>query len=668
MKVSKLFLISAVLLLAGLATNAGAQPPMGSGIGLSIWAEYFGTNDVAYFAVAGTQLDYFVRVSLNSEQYPIYQGEPNLYLPNGTVIDLANNLALATNTAAVYGPYAYTVSLSNLGSLSGADADEVRAISDVKALSDRPAPASDQEVTASTNWDIIVMQPDIEISKDADPNAFCVGDNPEVTYTYYVYNSGNEDLTDVNVVDDKCLSVDFADPNGDDGDGLLNPGETWIYECIMTLTGTTLNTVDVDAVGYWTGSPVADSNSFEVVTVPPPVVSVIPADATICDANDQEFCAEVTGGIGPFTYHWTVDGNDLPYDTNCITVSAAGVYCVTVIDTATGCDANDCGTLATVPTPGCSIDSGPISLCEEDIGSPVEYCTLTVADAYLWEIIDGNATIDGNDFDPCVNIIPTSLGTIVLQLSTENDVPDDEQDCWNSCQIEILVEECGGTYCTFTQGFWGNAGGKACDGQTTEELIAAALTAAGGTITVGEPGNSITFNSVQCILDSLPAGGKPKAIPAGDWTCATLVNSGLAKKSKPELNNALIGQAVALTLNLLVAEGCVEDAEALGDWTLVAEFCTVPYGEEEACAELSMIPESLVGKTVAELLDAVNAALASGDTDEISDAYKAASAINEAFDECRTVVPCIRPEICGNGCDDDGDELVDLDDPDCWPS
>jgi hypothetical protein len=41
------------------------------------------------------------------------------------------------------------------------------------------------------------------------------------------------------------------------------------------------------------------------------------------------------------------------------------------------------------------------------------------------------------------------------------------------------------------------------------------------------------------------------------------------------------------------------------------------------------------------------------------------TAINEGFDKCRIIVPCIRPEICDNGCDDDGDGLVDTDDPDC---
>jgi hypothetical protein len=316
-----------------------------------------------------------------------------------------------------------------------------------------------------------------------------------------------------------------------------------------------------------------------------------------------------------------------------------------------------------IEAPDCSIDSGPLSLCQEDIGIPQTYCTEVIADGYLWEILSGPGEIVGDDDMACVDVNATDLGTIVLKLSTYNLVPGDDDNCWSSCQIEILVEECGGTFCTFTQGYWGNAGGKKCDGQSTIDLIEAALAANGGSITVGLPGHQITFDSNECILASLPAGGKPAVLPAGNWTCATLGSSGLNKKNKSELNNVLIGQAVALTLNLLVSEGCVEDSGILADWVLPEEFCTVPYGDEEACAEYSSIPTSMVGKTVAEMLAAVNAALAG--TGSISDAYGAATAINEGFDECRTVVPCIRPEICGNGCDDDGDGLTDCCDPDC---
>jgi hypothetical protein len=591
-------------------------------------------------------------------------------LPNGTVIDLDDNLSLATGGQAIYysGTYPggiYTVSSADLGSY-GADADKIRAKADVTATSDRPG--FPQQVSATNNYDVIyVISPEIMVVKEANPTALCEGDTTPIVYTYTVTNEGDVALDTIVLVDDTSPCQSPAYMSGDDGsDGILGLTETWIYQCKAPApTSDVTNTATVSGYDVLFDTYVSDTDTATVEVNPPPSVSVNPPSTTICEAQlPVQLCAvvEPLTGTPPFTYAWTKTGSATIIGTeSCISVSEAGEYCVTVTDDA-GCSDNACGTLTVIEAPSCSIDSGPRSICQDDIGIAVGYCSDAVADGYDWDIISGPATIDGVDNTQCVSIIPNGLGTIVLELNIWNDNPTDGV-CGDSCQIEILVEECGGTFCTFTQGAWGNAGGKACGGQTTSELIQAALTANGGSIMVGQAGHSITFNSVQCILDSLPAGGKPAILPAGDWTCATLGSSGLNKKNKPELNNVLIGQAVALTLNLLVSEGCVEESGILADWVLPEEFCTVPYGDEEACAEYSSIPTSMVGKTVAEMLAAVNAALAG--TGSLSDAYGAATAINEGFDECRTIVPCIRPEICGNGCDDDGDGLTDCCDPDC---
>jgi len=96
-------------------------------------------------------------------------------------------------------------------------------------------------------------------------------------------------------------------------------------------------------------------------------------------------------------------------------------------------------------------------------------------------------------------------------------------------------------------------------------------------------------------------------------------------------------------------------------------FCTVPYDDLEACAEISLIPPSLADgvNTVADLLALANAALGGDDTFDIGDIYSAVTSYNEGFDECRTIVPCIRPEICDNGCDDDLDGDIDCCDSEC---
>ena len=534
-------------------------------------------------------------------------------------------------------------------------------------------------IDATTSKSALVVSPDINIEKVGDAMAFCEGDDPNVVYTYYVDNTGDEPLTDVEILDDTCGPLVLTD-NGD-GDPNLDIGETWTYECEMQVTEDTLNLVIVDANGYWTGAHVSDVNEWEVLELPPPVVTVSPDDATICDANDQTFCADVTGGIGPFTYSWTLDGVPIIADTNCITVSEPGEYCVTVYDTETRCDANDCGTLTTVPAPKCSIDSGPTSLCEDDIGILQTYCTTEVADGYLWEIIDGNAVIDGNDDEPCVDVNALTLGTITLKLSLYNDVPGDDEHCWDGCQIVITVEECGGGFCTFTQGFYGNKGGRGC-GLKTPDLIDELLLI-GGPVVVGLPGNSITLGTSDCIIDLLPAGGTPAVLPAGDFDCNDTVNdipSEVLKESKGKgkgnskpsrFNNVLIGQTVALTLNLRLHEIPCTDAngfdQALGDYVFPdANYICVQQGEE-GCIERYEIPESLQGLSVNELLIAANMALA-GDEELVAGAYAGASFVNELFDECWTIVSCpVDPvEDCDDGCDNDFDGLVDEADPDCF--
>ncbi len=486
------------------------------------------------------------------------------------------------------------------------------------------------------------------------------------------------------------------------GDWILGLSETWIYECTApTPTEEVTNIATVEGYDAAYGTRVEDDATETVEINPPPIVTVIPAEATICAAQDVELCAEVEEftGTPPFAYSWTKDGGAEFATTDCVTVSEAGVYRVTVTDAA-GCDDFADSTLAVIPTPDCSIDSGPTSICEEDIGIPVEYCTLVVADGYYWEVLSGPADpilLVDNGL-PCVDVVPTGLGTIVLKLSTVNDVPDDEEDCWNGCEIEILVEECGGAFCTFTQGYYGNKGGRKC-GLKTPALIDALL--AYGDVVVGVPGHSITLGTSKCIIDLLPAGGTAAVLPAGNFGCGEtgdplpdIPDSILKDFSKKEsrFNNVLIGQIVALTLNLRLFDiDCIgEDGTGdLAGWELPEEFCTIG---PDGCPKKHTTPDGFVGLEVGAILALANDVIGGEDVGlSPSEINGAVSFINEAFDGCSEIVSCPTEEICCNGCDDDFngltdgedpacaeicdngidddcDELIDTEDPDCQPS
>jgi uncharacterized repeat protein (TIGR01451 family) len=113
-----------------------------------------------------------------------------------------------------------------------------------------------------------VINPAVGIVKTADNTTVPSGTN--VTYTYDVTNPGDDPLSNVLVVDDVCSPVTSVDSGGfnvgdTDTDGLLDPGESWTYECSQILNATTVNTGTVTADDS-NGDPVADFDT-ETVTV-----------------------------------------------------------------------------------------------------------------------------------------------------------------------------------------------------------------------------------------------------------------------------------------------------------------------------------------------------------------------------------------------------------------
>jgi uncharacterized repeat protein (TIGR01451 family) len=615
----------------------------------------------------GDTIDYVMTVE-NPSDNPATNTLTRIWdtLPDGTVIEYltgGDTLVQAPGDVDTF-TASYVVALADIIWIPALDSYGVRNKFEAEGYDD-----AGDDVYALVTRNSRVIKPAIEITKSASPEAICEGEPTDVTYTYLV-NWGvgaDADLYDVVVTDVDCPPVRGPDDPGDNDD-VLEEGEVWVYTCTTPISAETTNLVDVVAVDEL-GQQVTDDDEYTVLVNPPPEVSVDPAEVAICELDEVTLCAVVTPDTGtpPFTYSWTKDGVPMEGETGeCITVSEAGEYCVTVVDDA-GCEDTACGTVTVIPQPDCSIE-GPTSICEEDIDIPVEICTPVVADNYEWEVMDGPGTIPGAYDLPCVDLVPTGLGTIVLELRVWNDVPPDGS-CGNSCQIEILVEECGGGYCTFTPGFYGNEGGKACGGMTTTEIINAVL---GDGVLVGVLGErSILFDGAACIISRLPAGGKPRPLPAGlgDAHCDDDLPGSLVKKKDPRINNTLVGHTVALTLNMrLDTIPCMDEEgfeQALGDYTFPeADYICVQQGD--GCIMRHEIPESLQGLSVAALLEVANMALA-GDKDLVAGAYEGASFVNELFDECWTIVACpVDPvEICGDGCDNDFDGAADCDDIDC---
>lgn len=134
--------------------------------------------------------------------------------------------------------------------------------------------------------------------------------------------------------------------------------------------------------------------------------------------------------------------------------------------------------------------------------------------------------------------------------------------CGNSTSAsQTITVPCCVTNCTYTQGFYGNASGTACDGTTSYSSTRALLDVLLGinpgpanSLTVGRNGWSVivpgTIAGRDKLITVMPGGGQAKALTVNnnvDITSATFTSNYL-KKNK--IDNVLLGQTIALSLNL----------------------------------------------------------------------------------------------------------------------
>ncbi len=164
---------------------------------------------------------------------------------------------------------------------------------------------------------------------------------------------------------------------------------------------------------------------------PPPDCSVDPPSGAVCEGSSQQFCVIVTGGLPPFTYSWSNGAG-----TQCITVSEAGTYSITVTDDNDSVCTSE-ATLTLYPVPECSVD--PPS-AEIDEGSSQEFCVIptggTPPYTYLWS--NGATT-------QCITV--SEAGTYSVTVT-------DYLDCVGTCEATLTVRPPVGQ--GKSPGYWGN--------------------------------------------------------------------------------------------------------------------------------------------------------------------------------------------------------------------
>jgi hypothetical protein len=266
--------------------------------------------------------------------------------------------------------------------------------------------------------------------------------------------------------------------------------------------------------------------------------------------------------------------------------------------------------------------------------------------------------------DASVNTILTINGQVVtdtenylFEAGTYEVCYSATDECGNSDSkcITVTVDNCPQLYCTLTQGFYGNTGGKYCDGRTTTQLLTDLLD---NDLKVGCSGHSYTVGqgNADCVIKLLPFSG-PSAMLDKDYFCGT----------QPK-GNTLLGQVLTLGLNLRL------DAEladltitpfyvngAYRFWTAESSSCKVEDGDAVPVGDWKefVLPASVLNANgsvnVLDLYNMANAALCSGGSKAwLGDLTAAVGAINDGFDECRflSIVPIESNEELGetDGC------------------
>jgi hypothetical protein len=275
---------------------------------------------------------------------------------------------------------------------------------------------------------------------------------------------------------------------------------------------------------------------------------------------------------------------------------------------------------------------------------------MTTEYTYDWEIVSappGWELTDQLD-ERCVIYTAGEHGDATFRVTLL-----DEQGASQACDVTFSCQM-PNEYCTRSQGFFGNRGGKHYGMGTL--VVLEGLITTDEPLVVGVPGTrSLSFpdGSEQCVIDRLPAGGPSCALPDfGDQTIGEDCDTdptGMPIKNRKFRNN-LLGQVVTLTLNVRL--NWPADFAAV---ELCPAMTTLPpldgHGDTEECtiseAVLDALADLGLRRTVGGLLELANRALA-GESAlggvAHSEIGQAVAAINECFEGCRVPEGCPDPD------------------------
>jgi subtilase family serine protease len=370
----------------------------------------------------------------------------------------------------------------------------------------------------------------------------------------------------------------------------------------------------------------ATSDAVTVVVNPNVDPGTVSGSSTLCIGTTETFTSNGTIG-GTWSSSNTAVASVHP-TSGLVTPLAAGTTDITYsITSGCGSPASSFVTLTVPPNVTAGTVCGSSSLC---VGTT--------------EPFTSNGTIGGNwtsSNTTVATVHPTSGLVTPLAAGTTNITYTITSGCGSPmAAFKIVQISTCQSFCTYTQGYYGNS--------SSITYINTLLP-----ITVGMPGRSLTFEANQgaCIAARLTTGGQPIALPStlGDYSVGTLscpTNTVIPLMSGDRFLNILLGQTVSLSLN-------IRGDAFLASFMLPASLCT-QGGSPTSIHGPYLISPSIfsafsnlsISPTVGGLLALANRALGGQDVGgaSLSAINDAVSAINEGFDECRTIISCPIPK------------------------
>jgi len=226
--------------------------------------------------------------------------------------------------------------------------------------------------------------PAMTITKVATPTDVCAGANTLVTYDYTVENTGNIDLTNVDVSDDTIPGAQAAFELANGGSDDLAVGASVSFSLTANINATTTNIVTVDADSR-AGENTASDTATATVTAHDCTISVTKSNSgDVCTGGTVTYTITVTNNSD--LYDWTGDVTDDVLGTLAtgVTIAAGDSVTYNPTDTPSGTVTN------TATASGTFNDGSSTTASASDSSSVTAHdCSITVTKSNPDDVCDG---------------------------------------------------------------------------------------------------------------------------------------------------------------------------------------------------------------------------------------------------------------------------------------